>query len=562
MAKAVLDWLILLFAAVVYFAGLQLDVMDVDSAQYAAISREMADTGEYLQVHNRGNDYLDKPPLLFWVSALSFDLFGVHNWSFKLIPFLFALYSIFAVFKMAKLLFKDRSTAISASAILASCQAYFLFTMDLRTDTLLTACVTIATWQLLAYLDGDQKKKRLVWGFAFIGFAMLAKGPIGLVVPALALGTHLIVNRRWKDIFRVEWLLGLVITALVLAPMSWGLYQQFDLQPDKQVMMPSPNGMQANTNISGLRFYFWEQSFGRITGENVWRDSSGPFFFVHNFLWTFMPWSLLAVAALFWKLTKETKTLFSGRRAEWLTLGGFIIPFIVLSTSKFKLPHYIFPLYPFAALFTAQMLVQWLKVEKKTWQKYLIFSLSGLSIVATVVIGVLILFWIFPSPSIVRWIYLFLFGIVGILIWKRRTYPALLRTLFISSVAFNMVMNMHFYPLLLKYQKGNQLAYIALKEGATKENTVYLKEFTYSFDFYMKSSIPVKGNVESLTENERYIFTNQEGRKMLIESNKSIAKEIPFSGYPITNLSNKFLDPALRESVLNPHFLIILEPEA
>src|SRR6187549_2480350 len=51
-----------------YFLNLFIDVMEIDAAQYAAIAREMADTGNYLQVYHRGQDYLDKPPLLFWIS--------------------------------------------------------------------------------------------------------------------------------------------------------------------------------------------------------------------------------------------------------------------------------------------------------------------------------------------------------------------------------------------------------------------------------------------------------------------------------------------------------------
>ena len=56
---------------VIYMAGLGLTIMDVDSAQYASISQEMARTNEFLEVQNKGSDYLDKPPLLFWVGAVS-----------------------------------------------------------------------------------------------------------------------------------------------------------------------------------------------------------------------------------------------------------------------------------------------------------------------------------------------------------------------------------------------------------------------------------------------------------------------------------------------------------
>jgi hypothetical protein len=67
------------------------DVMEVDASQYAAMSREMLESGNYLQLFDRGQNYLDKPPLLFWVSAMSFKLFGISNFSYKLPSVLFSL---------------------------------------------------------------------------------------------------------------------------------------------------------------------------------------------------------------------------------------------------------------------------------------------------------------------------------------------------------------------------------------------------------------------------------------------------------------------------------------
>src|SRR4051812_7880199 len=63
----------------IYLAGFWIDVMDIDAAQYASISREMSDTGNYLHVFDKGKDYLDKPPFLFWISALSMKIFGANN---------------------------------------------------------------------------------------------------------------------------------------------------------------------------------------------------------------------------------------------------------------------------------------------------------------------------------------------------------------------------------------------------------------------------------------------------------------------------------------------------
>ena len=62
-----------------YIRGLSIDVMDVDASQYASIAMEMLQGGSWLEVQHRHADYLDKPPLLFWASALSYALFGISK---------------------------------------------------------------------------------------------------------------------------------------------------------------------------------------------------------------------------------------------------------------------------------------------------------------------------------------------------------------------------------------------------------------------------------------------------------------------------------------------------
>ncbi len=267
----------------VLIRGLWIDLMDVDAAQYASISMEMSQNGSWLEVKHRYDDYLDKPPLLFWTSAFSFLIFGCSNWAYKLPSFLVACVGVYSVYRFT-LLFYAQKTARHAAFLLASGMGFLVLCNDVRTDTLLLGTTSLAIWQLAAYLQ-NRLWKNLVGAFLAIGFAMLAKGPIGLVVPALAAGTHLLLQRDLRQIFRWQWILGLGITALVLLPMCWGLYTQFDLHPEK--------ALHDRISTSGLYFYFWEQSFGRITGDNVWRNNAGPFYFLHVYLWAFLPWALL-----------------------------------------------------------------------------------------------------------------------------------------------------------------------------------------------------------------------------------------------------------------------------
>lgn len=94
---------VLVSCLLVYLLGMfRIPLMDIDAAQYASISREMLANKSYLQVYDLGKDYLDKPPMLFWLSALSMKIFGVHDWAYRIPSFLFALLAVYATYRLVK----------------------------------------------------------------------------------------------------------------------------------------------------------------------------------------------------------------------------------------------------------------------------------------------------------------------------------------------------------------------------------------------------------------------------------------------------------------------------
>ena len=272
--------------------NLTIDIMEVDAAQYASISMQMAHTGSYLQVYQRENDYLDKPPLLFWLASTSISLFGNTNFAFKLPAVLLLMLALWATYAFSKLWY-DRRTAIITVLILGTTQAFHLMTNDVRTDGLLTTFIILSVLFLSRYLK-EGKYIHLMAGGFFIGAAMLAKGPIGMIIPAMAIGGHLMLSGQWKKIINPSWLLLLIPVAIVLAPMCYGLYTQFDLHPEKMIF--------GKHGQSGLKFFFWTQSFGRITGDSPWRNNAPWYYFFQTMLWDLQPWVILFVPALFLKI--------------------------------------------------------------------------------------------------------------------------------------------------------------------------------------------------------------------------------------------------------------------
>lgn len=458
----------------VYIVGLWVPVMEVDAAQYASMGAEMLENGSYLHLFNRGQDYLDKPPLLFWMVTLSYKVFGLSTVAFKLPSLLFGLVALLSTYKLGTLLY-NRQTGRWAALMLATTQAWFMMMIDPRTDMLLTGSVIFAIWQLVAYRNtGDWQ--HILLGSVGIGLAMLAKGPIGLMVPGLALGTHWLLRKDWSAIFRWQWILVLGIVALMLAPMAYGLYTQFDLHPEKEVY-----GL---TGISGLKFYFWDQSFGRLTGDSQFvnqvgqsQQTSDPFFFIHTFLWSFFPWSWLFIIAIARTIRQRFIEGWRGiTNKEYITWGGTILPWIALSFSGYKLPHYIFVFYPLVAIMTANSLSA---LSTKRWLLIGQYIIAGISIIA---IGLLLLY-IFPLPSL--WL---LLGIITILVFYWLLQAALPQWLTIgiaTMLLLNLTLNGHFYPTLLTYQVPSEVVRHADKYGADVDRLFQWPTVSYNFEFYL-----------------------------------------------------------------------------
>ena len=312
--------------------------MDIDAAQYAAIAAEMVYSGEYLEIYDRGQDYLDKPPLVFWSAAAAYQILGIHPVVSKLGTLLFTLLAIYSTSRLAAFLYGGRTGQL-AFYLMASVEAVFLVSNDVRTDGLLLGSVTFAMWQLTVF-SRTGSTRALILGAFGAGFGMLAKGPIGVVVPVLALGSDAFLRRDWQLLFRRQWLLVPVLVLVILSPMMWGLWTQH--------------------GWGGLQFYFWTQSFGRITGERALSDSTTVVYFLHTIIWAFFPWTPVLAYALMRRVRDiEWVRLRSyTERTEFLTFGGFVLTFFALSLSQYKLPHYIYVTFPFGVIMCAQVLSQ------------------------------------------------------------------------------------------------------------------------------------------------------------------------------------------------------------
>ncbi len=529
---------------VIYLAGaFKIDLMDLDTTQYMTIAGNMHNSGDYLTVKWRDDfNYLDKPPLLFWLSSFFFSFLGVTPFAYRLPSILVNLLGIFSTYKLGKRLYTEKTGLLSA-IIYSSSLGIFIINHDVRTDTLLTGFTIFSIWQLYNYLQ-DKKNINFILGFIGIGLAILTKGPIGIIVPILTLGPHLIYHQRWKDIFNPAWLIGVLIIFVVLIPMI--------------ISVTTQHGME------GIRFHFWSQSFGRITGESNWKDTTGLLYFLHTFLWSFIPWSIFALAAYYDKLKSTIRLYKASDKEEVFTLSGFTLVMILMSLASYKLPHYIYVVFPLISIITGRYLVNVIKpIKREGLNKIIYFSQFGFNI----------LLWIIAFTSFIIfkvsdfYIYLIIFAVFGGFIfscfYNKAGNSRIINSTVITMIGVALVMNIHFYPELSKYQARVFAGrYISDKNIEKDKILIFpLDVHKPTIDVYSGMEIPRSNHFSSVDsllaiKKQLYIFTNNEGLGLLNDKQYELHIEKTYKDYQISMLGIAFLNPVTRENTLSNLYLL------
>ena len=543
-------WVFILIS-VLYFTAIRVDTMDIDASQYAEISREMMKSSDYLHIYDKGMDYLDKPPFLFWVSATSMKVFGVNNFGYKLPSILFALLALFATYKLAKLLYGE-VTGRMAALVLATCQGMFLMTNDIRCDTILMGWVITGIWLIKEWIV-NKKLLYLLAGSACIAFGMMTKGPIALMVPVFCFASDWVLKREWYNFLKPAYLLSLIIIAVLLIPMSIGLYQQFDLHPEKII--------DGKHGVSGLRFFYWTQSFGRITGESPWKNDVDITFLLQNMLWSFLPWIFLLIPALVINVIQLVRQKFRLQpQQEWFTTGGFLLTYIALGSSSYQLPHYIFVAFPLAAVITARFLYE--LIEEGKYKRFYDFVKPFQAIIASLLLLVVLVLIIYVFPASVIFIAAW---VLCIIVWlyfafRRSLKGKLLWLSAISMVIANIFLSGYVYPALLKYQVGSQMGrYIHEHSIPTDEVAIYKVDGPLnSIQFYAQETIPGI-DTPTNTKGAKYLLIMEKGMNELKQAGLAYSIEKQGLAFKVSELTPEFLNLKTRGNVVKIYYFVKLK---
>ncbi|HVW95449.1 MAG TPA: glycosyltransferase family 39 protein [Mucilaginibacter sp.] len=536
------DRLLYLFIAVavlINFSGLLIPIAGPDAALYATISKNMVLRHDYVQLFYRGADWLDKPHFPFWITALSFRLFGFATWAYKLPGILFMMMGARYTWLLAKALYNEY-VAIWSTIILLTALHIILSDNDVRAEPYLTGLIIAAVYYFYKAVNSTSFWP-LLWGSIFTACAMMTKGPFALVPIGGAVAGHLVLTRQWRLLFHWRWLLAIVLTGIFILPELWCLYRQFDMHPEKLVF--------GRTGVSGIRFFFWDSQFGRFFNTGPIKGSGDPFFFLHTFLWAFLPWSLLAVAAIF-QLIKKGRS----QAKEWYCISGALLTFLLFSASGFQLPHYLNIIFPFFAIITAQYLYY---VTSK--RAVMAIKITQTIVIALILILIDVLHFYFRPQTFSLYTAATLLMLLAMMLFYRSViglpgYQAVTIRTMLTAFILSLYLNLSFYPSLMKYQAGSEAAFWinsynidALPVAVTEIND----EDETPFEFYSNTPVTfLKNFKDSLPARPFLLYIRADEVKKLQSKGLAVQPLAIFDRYWVTRLRMTFLDHRTRRGEL------------
>ena len=349
---------------------------DRDEPRNAGCAAEMMARGDW--VVPIFNDQLrqQKPPLLYWLMGVSYSVFGVNEFAGRFFSALLAIGTVLATWSITRR-FYDEATALLASLMLSSSLMFCVAARAATPDSVLIFCISIAT---MFFVRGYVKTKRnpfydrgsFLGIYLFLGLAMLAKGPVGFLLPMAVMGWFLlqedwIANRSeqastrgargflrqlvepfaplrfWRTLCSMRVISGLALSLLVAAP--WFI------------------AVGLATEGEFLKRFFLEENLGRAT-QVLENHSGGPWYYPLAILIGFFPWSM------FWGPVVVGLVLDRGRNSNAptdnligsagvrLAITWVLVQVVAFSLVKTKLPSYVTPCYPALAMLTAHATIQ------------------------------------------------------------------------------------------------------------------------------------------------------------------------------------------------------------
>jgi 4-amino-4-deoxy-L-arabinose transferase-like glycosyltransferase len=387
--------LLVLFVACIIFLGCipsPPSLMDDVDAVQAQIARNMLDSGDWVTARLDGIAYLEKSPLKYWMIAISYKIFGVHDWAARLPVALFAVLLCWLTFRIGVWAFSIRA-GLYAGLTLATCVGLFLFTRIQIPDVTITATIALAMWAFLRALDPEERRPGL-WSAvmaAAIGTGLLLKGLIAAVFPVAAALLYLGFSGLWKQRkiwSRLHVIRGTLLALAIAAP--WHILATIRNPPYFDFTMHSGPGEYRGF----FWFYFFNEHILRFLNLRYPRDyNTVPrlYFWLFHLLWLF-PWSVYFAGLV--KLSYKPLDRAGRMRLLGLCWAGFLLVFFTFSSTQ---EYYSMPAYPALALLISSVMTS---DRLAVWNRWGQLALAAVAAMAAVAIGIILFnVWSLPAPG-------------------------------------------------------------------------------------------------------------------------------------------------------------------
>lgn len=349
--QCILSGLVLLEAfALLIGSRLTLPLLEPEEALYAVLPRDMLAEGQFVVPVLRGEPYLDKPPLLYWLVMGCYRAFGVHVWSARLVPTLAAWLTVLVVFAWGRVC-GGREVGLTCAAVLTlTCD--FVYRGPMLTPNGLLGLLT-TTGLALGHLALRYERVQLGWWIAsafFTGLAVLTKGPVGLVL----VGTPLFVLPRIVRGFARPGGQALLIyvgtVTLVAAPWFFAV---------------------TTRHPEFAEYFFWKHNFQRFASPF---DHAKPVhYYLPQILLGGLPWTIMTATQFMGSTDARSSVRLSADSRFALITACIWFAFFSLSGSK--RPAYLLPLWPVVAIGVGTTLArahpasatEGVRLSKKVW---------------------------------------------------------------------------------------------------------------------------------------------------------------------------------------------------
>src|SRR6185503_4236503 len=330
---------LLIFAIIIvfYFYGLgKLPLLGPDEPRYAQVAREMFLNRDLITPTLGGHTWFEKPALLYWMIVAAFKVFGVSEWSERLGPAICGLLTIVAVWIVSREV--DRSFGFWSLVTTATCLGLIVFSRAVSFDVVITMTTTWSlAFFLLHELPSTKRKRLLLAGFyLFVGLSLLAKGLVGIVIPFGVAGFYYLLRRTWPQrpvLLSLIWgvPLALLVSAVwygpVIARHGWVFIDEF----------------------------FVQHHFARFV-SNKYHHPQPIWFYPVIILMLALPWTVHLITALAKVRSWNWRGDDSVSVVRLFSLAWLLLPIVFFSFSGSKLPGYIVPAVPAAALLVSDRL--------------------------------------------------------------------------------------------------------------------------------------------------------------------------------------------------------------